>query len=130
MDLVPTLLELTGLEPDVTGAPEKLHGRSLVPILTGAAAPGHHRDHVYCEYHKAIRGMPSYGTMVRTRRHKLVVYHGEGLGELFDLEKDPGEFDNRWDDPEYAEVKLELLLESFDATVRATDIGPRRVGSY
>ena len=135
VDLAPTLLELTGLELDASGAPGKMHGRSLVPILTGAADPSRHRDLVHCEYHRAIRGMPSYGTMVRTRRHKLVVYHGaglggDGLGELFDLEKDPGEFENRWDDPAYAELKLELLLKSFDATVRATDIGPRRVGSY
>jgi len=121
---------LTGLGLDVAGGSQKMHGRSLVQILTGAADPGHHRDSVRCEYHRAIRGMPSYGTMVRTRSHKLVVYHGEGLGELFDLEKDPGEFENRWDDPEYAELKVELLLKSFDTAVRATDIGSRRVGSY
>ena len=35
--------------------------------------------------------------MIFDGRHKLVVYHGTGLGELFDLEKDPHEFDNLWD---------------------------------
>ena len=39
-----------------------------------------------------LQGPPTYATMIRTRRHKLVNYHGHGLGELFDLEKDPGAY--------------------------------------
>ena len=35
--------------------------------------------------------------MYRTGRYKLVVYHRDELGELFDLENDPHEFDNLWD---------------------------------
>jgi len=30
---------------------------------------------------------------------------------LFDLEEDPGEIRNRWDDPAYAEIKARLLLQ-------------------
>ena len=41
---------------------------------------------------------------IRTRGHKLVIYHGHGLGELFDMQKDPHEFNNLWHDPAYADA--------------------------
>ena len=56
--------------------------------------------------------------MIRTRRHKLVTYHGHGLGELFDLEEDPGEFVNRWDDPELADLVPHERLNSLIEKVR------------
>ncbi|MBR2568863.1 MAG: DUF4976 domain-containing protein, partial [Paenibacillus sp.] len=43
-------------------------------------------------------------------RYKITVYYNQSYGELFDLEQDPGEVHNRWNDPEYAELKQELLL--------------------
>ena len=66
--------------------------------------------------------------MHRTRRHKLVVYHGHGLGELYDLEQDPWEFENLWDSPEHHELKHRLIYESFDALVLlTTDVGSERI---
>ena len=124
-DITPTLLELLGLP-----IPETMHGTSLLPILTGAADPRSHREFVRSEYYGALEGPQSYATMIRTRRHKLVNYHGHGLGELFDMESDPGEFDNLWDDPQHAEVRFELMTRNFDALAFAVDIGPRRIGRY
>jgi arylsulfatase A-like enzyme len=123
IDIAPTLLELAGLP-----VPERMQGRSLLPILTGEAAPDHHRDFVRCEYYDAV-DLPraSFATMYRDRRWKLVVYHDLGLGELYDLEADPGEFESRWDDPAYQAVKTDLLVRSFDATVRAIEYGPPRI---
>ena len=65
--------------------------------------------------------------MIRDERYKLVVYHGRGLGELFDLEADPHEFDNLWDDPTLIGTKIELMRRSFDALALATDIGPKQI---
>jgi uncharacterized sulfatase len=42
-------------------------------------------------------------------RYKLTVYRGQPYGELFDLQDDPQERVNRWDDAEYAEIKSALL---------------------
>ena len=42
-------------------------------------------------------------------RYKLTIYRGHDFGELWDLEEDPGEIHNRWDDPAYAGVKAQLL---------------------
>ena len=68
--------------------------------------------------------------MIRERRYKLVVYHDHEIGELFDLEKDPGEFDNLWEDPEYQDLRFDLLKKSFDALAFAVDIGPKQTTWY
>lgn len=126
-DLAPTLLELAGLP-----VPSAMQGRSLLPILTGTGEPGGHRDFVRCEYYDALKQPDgTFATMYRDRRHKLVVYHGHGLGELYDLDNDPGEFVNLWDDPDHAEVRQELLWRSFDSSVLGgIDVGTPRIGPY
>lgn len=129
-DMSATILDLAGIAP-----PEQMHGRSLLPILRGEVSPGHHRDFVRCEYFDALDpqfcvgdGDHSFATMYRERRYKLVVYHGHNLGELYDLDSDPWEFNNLWDNPEHQTLKCELLHKSFDATMLLTvDVGARRI---
>jgi arylsulfatase len=124
-DIAPTLLELGGLMP-----PERMAGRSLWPLLTGAA--DHHRNEVRCEYYDALSMVnPDRGdwnrtraTMIRTDRHKLVIYHGLDVGELFDLSEDPDEYNNLWDSDSHQPIKWELMKRAFDATVAAVDTGP------
>ena len=123
-DLAPTLLEAAG-----AAVPDWMQGRSLLPLASGAADPHRHRDAVLCEYFDALDTPDATrATMYRERRYKLVAYHGHGLGELYDLEQDPGEFDNLWDDPAHAAVKANLLLESYAASMHAVDVGTRRIG--
>lgn len=124
VDIVPTLLELTGLT-----IPDEMHGKSLLPILRGETESSDHRDFVRCEYYDALAMRDhSFATMYRNRRYKLVVYHGHNEGELYDLENDPNEFNNLWHAQEMQEVKLHLLKDSFDASMFAMDRGPERVG--
>ena len=123
-DLAPTLLQAAGAP-----VPEWMQGRSLLPLASGGADPQRHRDAVLCEYFDALDAPDATrATMYRERRYKLVVYHGHGLGELYDLEQDPGEFDNLWDDPAHAALKADLLLQSYAASMHAVDPGTRRVG--
>jgi len=130
LDLPATLLDIAGLPQ-----PETMQGRSLIGLLgEGAEEPeGAHRDFVRCEYFDALdphftSGSGTFATMHRTRTHKLCVYHGHGVGELFDLENDPWEHNNLWDDPGSAALKMQLLAESFDAHVLlTTDVGSRRI---
>ena len=125
-DLPVTLMELTGLP-----VPDYVEGKSLVPILTGQAAPHRHRQFVRSEYHDAMPGPnASHGNMLVDERYKLVVYHGHEVGELYDLREDPDEFDNLWDSPEHREVKLSLMKRLFDALMLSTDPGQPRVGVY
>ena len=126
IDIAPTLLELTGLP-----VPERMQGRSLLPILTGTAPPDHHRDFVRCEYYDALdEPHRSLATMYRDQRWKLNVYLDAELGELYDLAQDPYEFDNLWDSPAHHAIKTELLLKSYAGTIRAMDYGPARVSPY
>lgn len=132
-DIAPTLLEMCGL-----AVPERMQGRSLSPILTGESDPHQHRDFVRSEYYRALNPeVPhrpdfggTYATMIRDVRYKLVAYHGHEIGELFDLEADPGEFQNLWDDPDHRDVRFSLLKKSFDALALAVDIGPKQVTYY
>ena len=63
-------------------------------------------------------------------RTKLVVYHREnGLAELFDLQEDPREFENLWQEPGREEFRLQRLRQHMDAvmaTVSAGSIAGRR----
>ncbi len=125
-DIYPTLMEATG-QP----IPDGTQGRSLTPILTGAASPDDHRDFVWSEYIDAInRPDATRAFMYRDRRWKLVSYHGNGIGELYDLKADPDEFEDLWDDLQYASIKADLLKRSFDALVTRMDTGPERVTPY
>lgn len=66
--------------------------------------------------------------MYRTRSHKLCMYHDKSLGELYDLENDPWEFDDLWDSPGHQQIKHQLIREAFDAhVVLTTDLGSRRI---
>ena len=125
VDLAPTLLEASGLD-----VPAAMQGRSLLPILTGEADPSFHRDAVYSEYYNAWTHRHSYGTMLRTRHEKIVVYHGVDQGELYDLDEDPDEFDNLWDRPDRAAMKMRLLKQAFDASVLTMDPMPPRLGAF
>lgn len=128
LDMTSTILQLTGVP-----VPDYVQGQSLLPILTGQASPHHHRDFVRCEYFDALDphftgGTGTYGTMHRTERYKLCVYHDHQLGELYDLQTDPWEFHDLWDSPEHQAVKAQLILESFNAHVcLTTDVGSRRI---
>ena len=46
--------------------------------------------------------------MVRTRHHQFTFNSGDP-GELYDLQKDPYQFDNRYGDPAYEKVRQDLI---------------------
>ena len=100
VDLAPTFLEVAGI--DVPGV---MQGVSQWPVWTGEAERA--RDWVIVEN----RHQP---TLVHLRtyveeRYKLTVYRGRDDGELFDLQEDPEERQNRWRDPAYAAIRAELM---------------------
>jgi arylsulfatase len=126
LDIAPTLLDLAGVE-----IPGHMQGRSLLPTLEGSASLDQtgEREFVRCEYYDALQAPDgTYATMYRDRRYKLVVYHGRDLGELYDLQEDPEEFENMWDEAEAQPLKLELMQRSFDASMLAMDRGIERIG--
>jgi arylsulfatase A-like enzyme len=128
LDLSATILQLGGVEQ-----PEYMQGRSLVPLLSELEQPDELREFVRCEYFDALDpsfsgGRGTFATMYRDRRYKLSVYHGHAVGELYDLERDPWEHQNLWDDPDSRQLKADLMAASFDSHVLlTTDVGSRRI---
>ena len=103
VDVLPTMLGLAGVEP-----PAGLRGHDLRPVLDDPAASV--RDSVVFTFddHQAgtamqeAPGQPNRLRAIRTATHKYVRYHdpsGEAAPEyeLYDLERDPLETDNRID---------------------------------
>ncbi len=125
VDLAPTLCDFAGVAPEAG-----MQGRSLLPICTGEADPARHREFVFSEYYNAWTHKHSYGTMLRTRTEKIVVYHGSEPGELYDLQADPDEFENLWNEPSAAGRKTELFKQCFDASVLTMDPLPERLGEF
>ncbi len=128
LDMTATILDLIGLPQ-----PAYMQGKSLLPILKGEAPANHFRDFVRCEYFDALDpyftgGTGTFATMYRDTRYKLSIYHGHGLGELYDLVADPWEFNNLWYNSEFHPLKHQLIQASFDAHVLlTTDVGSRRI---
>ena len=132
IDIAPTLLDLAGVPH-----PPRMQGRSLLPILAGEVEPDDHRDFVRCEFFNTCEGIGtdwtsagSRANMVRDRRFKLAVYHGQEYGELYDLEEDPWEHVNLWESEAHRAVKNRLMRTAFDALAFSVDLGPRRIGRY
>ena len=107
VDVAPTFLELAGV-----GVPDEMQGVSLRPLLQGRT-PDDWRQQMYYRYWMHLDPdhavQAHYG--IRTHRHKLIRYDGDGHGpewELFDLDEDPGEIHSVYDDPGYAEVVADL----------------------
>ena len=128
VDLAPTLLEAAGL-PVYPG----MQGQSLWPMLTGSQASDQHREDVYCEYYNAMpwhrEPLPQF-TMVRDQRYKLVIAHGLDTGELYDLESDPAESTNLWDDAAYVNIKLAMYRRLTDRMAWTVDPLPMREADW
>ncbi len=128
VDIAPTLLEAAALP-----VPEFMQGKSLLPLLEGAAPLDRHKPYVLCEFFDALSlpdGRGSRASMYFDGRYKLSVYHDVGLGELFDLRSDPSEFHDLWPKTECSTLKAELLTRHFNAMMMSTGRGPNRTADY
>jgi arylsulfatase A-like enzyme len=93
VDLMPTVLSLVGAP-----LPESMEGRDLKPILEGTARSV--QEEVFIE----IRG----NTSIVTDRWKMGLYPHDGDGDLYDLDDDPFELINRFDDAGYMGIRTQL----------------------
>ena len=106
LDFAQTFLDLAGVR-----SPSDMQGASLVPIFKGKT-PRNWRDFFYYHYYEFPGGHSvarHYG--VTNGKHKLIHYYQKGEWELFDIEKDPNELNNVYDNPEYASIVKSLNRE-------------------
>jgi choline-sulfatase len=84
LDILPTVLDYAGL-----AAPASLRGQSLRTLLEGQSVP-------WREFVAAENTAGGAARMIRTARYKYIVFDsGDAREQFFDLERDPGELENR-----------------------------------
>jgi len=108
LDIAPTILDLAGYGRSEGFAAD---GMSLVPLLQGKEKPDRA---VFSEMHS--EGVYATCFMIRKGKHKYVYIHGHDE-QLFDLEKDPDEWNNLAKRSDYASIRDELrerILSRFD----------------
>lgn len=105
VDLYPTITKVAGTEHPFSAPGLDLLG-------------DHKRKGSFCEFHDA--GAPAL--MWRTKKWKLILFSDQPTeqarwsdkslkGELYDLEKDPGEWNNVYHEKKYAEIITQLKTE-------------------
>ena len=108
LDLYSTIIDMTGSQPT-----QETHSKSLLPILEGCKDTI--RDEAFSENY--------FGVMVRFSHYKGVYYRGKEYGELYDLEKDPNELNNLWNDKHYSHVKAQVKDRILKWSLKTSETG-------
>ncbi len=106
LDIGATILDRAGIEPY-----NGMQGRSLLGLCDGGAEPV--QDSILIEddqqrTYLGFKGPVRLHSLV-TRRWRLTIYHDEDWGELYDLENDPDEMNNLWDEAAHRETRSEMM---------------------
>jgi arylsulfatase A-like enzyme len=122
LDIMPTIMEIAGLDKGVT-----CHGHSLTPLLVGESGAG--RDHVYSEMYDFDAGAQAFWCPMRCyrdRRWKFVerLPIGTEGEELYDLANDPYELHNLAGQPTFSEVRDRLWAALRDEAAVVNDPWP------
>ena len=133
LDFAPTVLDLAGVPIPEGETPAKREADNELPPWPGISIARQLRgeaealqDSVVVENDEDYLGL-RLRTLV-TETHKITAYPGKPFGELFDLQEDPGELRNLWDEPSHREVKRDLLIRLMERLVETDNRLPRRLG--
>ena len=126
VDFGPTMLAFAGI-----ATPDYMQGRSFKSILETGKEPAGWKQAAYYRYwmHMAHHDNPAHFG-IRTKTHKLIFYYGCNTNgsnqtppgwELYDLNKDPREVNNVYDDPAYKDVVVKLKKQLADLRKKIGD---------
>lgn len=118
VDITPTVLDILGIN-----IPIHMTGVSQKQVLFGKT--GYKRKWIICE-NKHERNNLNLRTFVNDR-YKITVYQKHEFGDLYDLQTDPGENNNLWNDDNYKELKMNLLQLYIDAELEKESIFMPRI---
>ena len=121
IDLAPTIIDRAGLKPYFG-----IQGTNLMPAIRGAPLE---RRNLIVEHQDNMTRMgfpePCMARTIISDDHRLTIYKGETWGELYDLNDDPNETRNLWDDPSKAGLRAQLFEELVQAMLTNVDQSPR-----
>ena len=104
IDLAETFLDMAGVK-----VPSDMQGRSMVPVLKGKTPADWRKEHYYHYYEYPGSHMVKRHYGISTERYKLIhFYYDIDEWELFDLQTDPMELKNVYNDPSYSSVRKDL----------------------
>ncbi len=107
LDFGPTFLDLAGIP-----VPEEMQGRSFAGWLLDEKIKDWRKAVYYHYYEYPAVHMVKRHYGIRTPQFKLIhFYYDIDAWELFDLEKDPGELMNVYENPAYTKARRELVAE-------------------
>lgn len=110
VDYAPTFCAAAGME-----IPRSMSGMNVLNNWTDSKEV---RDYAIVENHHQVGPEVHLRTIV-TSDYKLTVYRGRDWGELFDMNKDPNELNNVYDDPSYRDVREMMYRKLADAALDA-----------
>lgn len=117
-DLMPTLLDLLAQR-----GPDVMEGRSLVPLLTGDAT-----DLELDAYSESLYAFNHYGwSELKALRSGRFKYIATTRPELYDLERDPGELTNIYDERRQLADRMAAELERLALEEARVENGPSTV---
>lgn len=141
-DVMPTILELAGLKE-----PPGIQGKSMKSVLTtNELETGY--DFAYTEaiftgeYHpeyfdgsdkkrEKLRNESGINTYtIRNLDWRISYFSGANSGELYDLKKDPNEYNNLWDNPSYLTKRTELFEILMNRVANTRDPLPQKIRPY
>lgn len=104
LDIAPTVLDAAGV-----AIPKAIQGTSMLPVLKNKDKG---RNALYYHYYENGEHAVSPHFGVRTKRYKLIRFYKRVNGwELYDLQKDPNEIDNKYGQKGYEKITAELRKE-------------------
>ena len=105
LDFAPTFLDYAGVD-----IPDDIQGSSMRSIFEQDDETW--RESIYYHYYAypAWHDVPKHDG-IRNKNFKLIHYYEIGIWELFDLENDPHELKNVYDDGEYAKIRHNMENE-------------------
>lgn len=120
-DIAPTVLVRAGLQPA-----NGMHGLPLQPVMDGQAASVRDALLIEEESQRSDFGLDRRLRLrtLRDHRHRYTVYDGQPWGELYDLQADPLELHNRWNDPQARGLRGELAERLARAMLASADTSP------
>jgi arylsulfatase A-like enzyme len=89
--------------------PADMQGRSMVPVLKGKTPADWRKEHYYHYYEYPGSHMVKRHYGISTERYKLIhFYYDIDEWELFDLQADPMDLKNVYNDPSYSSIRKDL----------------------
>jgi len=128
VDFPALMLDFAGID-----VPSDMQGRSFKSICETGEEPDDWKKSAYYRYWMHMAHHDNPGQMaIRTKTHKLIYFYGcdyKGKNqtppawELYDLQKDPSELNNVYDNPLYRDIRLDLKKEFSQLRTKIGDNG-------